>query len=169
MKFLHTLALFLALTGPLHAQNTAFLKEPNSLVAEDDLAVRQVIARLNQALDSGDYAVYGSFFADDAVFTSGFGDATGPAGVAAALEQVRPFITNKRHVSANLVINGAGDRAVVTSYLIVFERVADLSYVGSAINIDTLEKRGGRWLVTRHDSELDPATADAMQAAMGGQ
>jgi ketosteroid isomerase-like protein len=133
---------------------------------EDDLAIRQVIARLNHALDAADYKAYGSFFAADGVFVSGFGDAVGPAQVAAALQKVSPFITNKRHVAANLVISGRGDKAVATTYLIVFERQTELKYVGSAVNVDTMTKINGRWLVSKHESTLDPATAAYIKSLM---
>ncbi|MEM8810054.1 MAG: nuclear transport factor 2 family protein [Cyanobacteria bacterium P01_G01_bin.38] len=146
--------------------DVAYITEENDLSAADELAIRQVIARLNHALDAADYSLYASFYADDAVFVTDFGDATGPDQIAQALEASRPLITNKRHLATNLVISGADDRAVVTSYLTVFERTASLTYVGSAINIDTLEKRYGQWIVVRHESELDPATIEALQDLM---
>lgn len=136
------------------------------LKVEDDLAVRQVIARLNHALDAADYKSYGELFAPDGVFVSGFGNAVGPKAVAAALGQVAPFITNKRHLAGNLVISGDGHQIVVTSYLIVFERQTEMKYVGSAVNVDTLEKVDGRWRVARHDSTLDPATLAYIQSLM---
>jgi ketosteroid isomerase-like protein len=147
-------------------KNLSYITAPSQFSAEDDAALRQVIARLNHALDAADYELYSSFFAADGVFVSGFGDAVGPAQVAAALGNVAPFITNKRHVAGNLVISGEGDKAVVTSYLIVFEREASLSYVGSAINVDTMIRQNGRWLVARHDSTLDPATEKYIQQQM---
>ena len=124
------------------------------------------IARLNHALDAADYKSYGELFAPDGVFVSGFGNAVGPKAVAAALGQVAPFITNKRHLAGNLVISGDGHQIVVTSYLIVFERQTEMKYVGSAVNVDTLEKVDGRWRVARHDSTLDPATLAYIQSLM---
>lgn len=148
------------------ADGHAYIVAENNLTPQDEAQLRQVIARLNHALDAADYPMYGSFFADDGVFVSGFGNATGPDEVAGALQQVAPFITNKRHIAGNLVISGSGDEAVVTSYLIVFEREADLSYVGSAVNVDTFRKIDGVWKVMRHDSTLDPATARYIQGLM---
>jgi uncharacterized protein (TIGR02246 family) len=133
---------------------------------QDDLAARQIIARLNHSLDAGDYKAYAALFAPDGVFVSGFGDAVGPKQVEAALEKVAPFITNKRHVAANLVINSDGKQLIVTSNLIVFERQTELKYVGSAMSVDTLRKVNGRWLVARHDSTLDPATKAYIQSLM---
>lgn len=170
MRRFATLAALIAvpLASPIAAQDTGNIAHPYDVAPEDNLAAQQVIARLNHALDAGDYALYGSFFAEDGVFESDFGDAVGPDAVAAALQQVAPFITNRRHVAANYVINRDGDRLVVTTYLIVYERVAALEYVGSAVNTDTLEQRDGQWKVVRHASTLDPATLDFIQKLMQG-
>lgn len=154
---------------PALAQDPAQLTGTNLLAPEDDMAVRQVIARANQALDTADYELYASFFTEDAVFTSGFGSSEGRDEIVAAMEASRPFITNKRHVSGNYVINGEGDEAVASTYLIVFERETELAYVGSALNVDTLVRTTDGWKIARHESELDPATQRAMQEAMGNQ
>jgi uncharacterized protein (TIGR02246 family) len=148
------------------AQSAPYYSAKYQLKVEDDLAARQVIARLNHALDAADYKAYSELFATDGVFVSGFGDAVGPKQVEEALAKVAPFITNKRHVAGNLVISGDGKQIVVTSYLIVFERQTELKYVGSALNVDTLKKVNGRWLVARHESTLDPATAAYIQSLM---
>jgi hypothetical protein len=151
------------------AQTTPYYAAKYQLKAEDDLAARQVIARLNHALDAADYKAYGELFATDGVFVSGFGDAVGPKQVAEALGRVAPFITNKRHVTGNLVISGDKNQIVVTSYLIVFERQTELKYVGSALNVDTLKKVNGQWLVAKHESTLDPATATYIQSLMNNK
>jgi ketosteroid isomerase-like protein len=108
------------------ADRGAYYEAEYRLKPEDDLAVRQVVARLNHALDAGDYKAYGRMFAPDGVFVSGFGNAFGPEQVEAALGKVTPFITNKRHVASDLVISAKGDQIVATSYLIVFERQTEL-------------------------------------------
>lgn len=168
-----TLALVLATSAvPALAQDgsntdTSYITADLNLPPEDVDAIRQVIVRLNHALDAEDYQLYGSYFAPEAEFVSGFGTSTGPEGITEAMAQSSAFIQGKRHVAANLVISGEGDRAVVTSYQVVFEREEGLTFAGSAVNVDTLEKRDGEWLVVRHDSVLDPATRAAIQAAMG--
>lgn len=160
------LTLSLGLAGPSMGQDNSYITAPNELSAEDTLAVQGVVARLNHALDAADYPLYGSFFAEDGVFESDFGDAVGPDAVAAALTQVAPFITNKRHIAGNYVVSGSGDDAVVTTYLVVFERETGLEFVGSAVNTDTLRRIDGEWLVTRHASTLDPATQRMMMQMM---
>lgn len=154
---------------PAAAQDDlSYIGQSYDVAPEDDLAVRQVIARLNHALDAADYALYGSFFAKDGVFESDFGDAVGPEAVAAALDEVRPFIVNRRHVAANHVINSDGGQIVVRTYLIVYERARALEYVGSAVNVDTLERRDDTWKIVRHASTLDPATLALIQEMMQG-
>ncbi|MEC4804856.1 MAG: nuclear transport factor 2 family protein [Jaaginema sp. PMC 1079.18] len=150
-------------------EDTSYITADSDLTLEDELAIYQTIARLNHAIDAADYESYASFFAEDAVFATAFGDAIGPEQIIASLELSRPFITNKRHVASNIVINGRGDRAVVTSYLTVFERAESLTLVGTAINVDTLERRDGEWVVVRHETELDPATLQLMESMMQSQ
>ena len=161
-----------ALAAPALAQtpegvDPAYIAAELDLPPEDVLAVQQIVLRLNHALDAADYELYGSFFAEDGAFVSGFGNGTGPAGVAAAMTASSQFTQGKRHVSANMVVSGAGDHAVVTSYQIVFERVEDISYAGSAFNVDTFERRDGEWVIVLHESTLDPSTLAAVEAAMG--
>jgi uncharacterized protein (TIGR02246 family) len=164
------IACFLALGfNASFAQSAPYYTAEYKIKAEDDLAAQQIIARLNHSLDAADYKAYGELFAPDGVFVSGFGNAVGPQQVAAALEKVAPFITNKRHVAANLVISGDAQQMIVTSYLIVFERKTELKYVGSALTVDTLKKFNGRWLVTRHESTLDPATQTYIESLMKNQ
>jgi steroid Delta-isomerase len=160
------LSVSVSFTSLALAESVPYYSANYQLKAEDDLAARQVIVRLNHALDAADYKAYGNLFSNDGVFVSGFGDAVGPKQVEAALEKVAPFITNKRHVAGNLVINGDAKQMVVTSYLIVFERKEEMKYVGSAVNVDTLKKVNGRWLVARHESTLDPATQAYIQSLM---
>lgn len=150
-------------------EDTSYITAATDLRVEDELAIYQIIARLNHAIDAADYERYASFFAEDAVFATAFGDAIGPEQIVAALEVSRPFITNKRHVATNVVINGSGDRATVTSYLTVFERAESLTLVGTAINVDTLERRNDAWMVVRHETELDPATLQLMESMMQGE
>ena len=137
------------------------------LSVADELAIRQVIARTNHCIDAADYELYLTFFTDDIVMDSGFGaPVVGKEGVLAMLEMSRPLITNKRHVAGNVVINGQGNQAQVVTYLMVFERSASISLVGTSVITDQFVKKDGRWLISRHDTRMDPATKAAVQAMM---
>lgn len=159
--------LFTFSTAVANAQDVsnAYILKANNLSAEDELALRGLIARANHAVDMEDYDLYLSFFASDAVMDSGFGPPVeGRKAMRETLDMSRPFISGKRHVAANLVITGEGDTAQVVSYLTVFERNSSLTFQGSAVITDDLEKREGRWVITRHQTRMDPATIAAMQA-----
>lgn len=153
--------------GPALAQSSeaaAHLTAANDLVAADQLRILDIIARMNQAVDLEDYALYASFYAADGVIDSGFGDPVeGHEAIVASLEQSAPFITNKRHAAANVVLTGSGDEATAVYYLIVFERVAGLTLAGTAVITDTFARRDGDWRVTRHQTRMDPATLASMQ------
>jgi ketosteroid isomerase-like protein len=161
--------LFVAGLGVASAANaqkqltTDYLLQESRVSAQDDAALKQIIARLNHAIDHGDYQIYSAYFADEGIFSTAFGQAKGPEQVVAALEQSRPYISGKRHVASNIVISGGEKRVKVTSYLTVYEATTSLAYLGSAVNVDTLEKRNGTWKIVHHTTFMDPATLKAMQ------
>jgi hypothetical protein len=129
--------------------------------------ITDIIARMNQSIDANDYETYAAFYSDDGEIDSGFGPATrGRAAIIASLQQSAPFITNKRHVASNIVVNGTAERVTATYYLTVFERVSGLTIAGTAVITDTFVWQSGRWFVTRHETRMDPATLNAMTAAM---
>jgi ketosteroid isomerase-like protein len=129
--------------------------------------INDIIARMNHAIDANDYPAYASFYAEDGYIDSGFGPLSrGREAIVASLNQSAPFITNKRHVASNVVINGGRNRVTAVYYLTVFERAAGLTLAGTALITDTFERRGGRWHVVSHVTRMDPATLAAMSAAM---
>ena len=150
--------------------DAGYISETNAIAAADQLAILDVIARMNHAIDVNDYPLYASFYTADGTIDSGFGPpSVGATAIVASLQQSAPFITNKRHVVGNPVISGSGDRAKVTYYLTVFERQSGLTLAGTAVITDTLRRVDGRWRVSSHTTRMDPATLAAMQAAMGGR
>ena len=86
-------------------EDATYITQSNGVSLDDQATLRQVIVRLNHALDAADYDLYASLFAEDAEFVSDFGTATGRDAISAALEQSRPFITGKRHVAANFSVS----------------------------------------------------------------
>ncbi len=129
--------------------------------------INDIIARMNQAIDANDYEAYAGFYAEDGHIDSGFGPLSrGREAIVASLNQSAPFITNKRHVASNVVLNGDRNRLTAVYYLTVFERASGLALAGTALITDTFERRDGRWQVVSHVTRMDPATLAAMAAAM---
>ncbi len=165
------LGIFLALAlAPMlaHAQAPTPYAPPQagaSVRASDALQIMDIIARMNGAIDTNDYALYGSYYVADGVIDSGFGPpVTGHAAIIASLEASAPFITNKRHAAANIVLNRRGEDVVATYYLIVFERQAGLTLAGTALIVDEFRRVGREWKVVRHTTRMDLATIAAMTA-----
>lgn len=151
--------------GP--AQRAHYAQTDERVPTTAQLAIIDIIGRMNQAIDANDYATYASFYSEDGYIDSGFGPLSrGREAIIASLEQSAPFITNKRHAATNIVINRDGDRLVAVYYLTVFERSASLTLAGTALITDTFERRNGRWHVVSHVTRMDPATLQAMSAAM---
>ncbi len=134
--------------------------------AEDAVAIADVIARMNGAIDTNDYPLYASYYLPDGVIDSGFGPpVSGHAAIIASLEASAPFITNKRHAAANIVLNRQGRDIVATYYLTVFDRASSVSVAGTALIVDEFRKVDGVWRVVRHTTRMDPATIAAMMAS----
>lgn len=155
------LALPLGAETPVAAQ---YVTAPSTLSAEDEVRIAAIIARMNHAVDLADYPLYASFYSADGVIDSGFGPPVeGREAIVGSLVQSAPFITGKRHAATNIVIHGAGDTAVAVYYLLVFERVEDLTIAGTAVITDTFTRSPEGWQVVRHETRMDPATLKAMQ------
>lgn len=165
-------ALLVAMTASHAAAQTsamspAYAARSVSPAVVDQLAILDLIARMNQSIDADDYAAYSRFYLEDGVIDSGFGPpTTGRDAIVASLNQSAPFITDKRHVASNVVINGTGRTASAVYYLTVFERKAGLTIAGTAMIIDELRRTPSGWLVVRHTTRMDPATVKAMSAAV---
>lgn len=152
---------------PVNGTQSLVRSSKSQLSPADQLQIIDVIARMNQAIDSEDYAAYAEFYTADGVIDSGFGPPTeGRQAIIESLEASAPFITNKRHVAANIVINGNEQSATVDYYLTVFERTASLTLAGTAVITDEFMKVDDEWLVMSHTTRMDAATLAAMSAAM---
>ena len=65
------------------------------------------------------------------------------------------FARGERHCSMNQIIEGDGQKATMTSYLVVYNR-NDLQRGGSALVTDVAECKNGKWLLASRKIEIDP-------------
>jgi hypothetical protein len=90
-----------------------------SLSVEDQLAIQQLYAKYNHAIDSGNGSGWAATFVDDGVFSSATGTFTGS-------EQLSGFASGfgsrlkARHWTNNLVLDGDGKTATGSCYLVLF-------------------------------------------------
>lgn len=121
-----------------------------TLSTEDILAIQQLYARYNHAIDAGKGDAWAACFTPDGTFTSASGNFAGT-------EQLASFGTafakrlKARHWTNNLVIEPAASGATGSCYLMLL-RLGDAerptSILTTAIYRDTLAKSAGEWKFT---------------------
>ena len=124
-----------------------------ALSVEDQLAIQQLYAKYNHAIDSGNGAGWAATFADDGVFSSATGTFTGSeqlSGFASAF----PARLKARHWINNLVVEGDGPKATGSCYLVLYRLTPGeqppASVLTTAIYNDELAKApDGQWRFTK--------------------
>jgi hypothetical protein len=124
-----------------------------TLATEDVLAIQQLYARYNHAIDAGKGDAWAACFTPDGTFTSATGAFSGTealSGFGTAFAQR----LKARHWTNNLVIEPAASGATGTCYLMLL-RLGDAekptSILTTAIYRDTLTKAAGEWKFATRD------------------
>lgn len=113
------------------------------LPVEDIVAIEQLVARYNHAIDAGDGDGYAATFLEDGCFQIAGREPV--RGRAALAEMVRRTTGRVRHFVSNLLIEGEGDAATMRAYLDAIPRGGGA--VGTTgVYEDTLRRVDGRWL-----------------------
>lgn len=127
------------------------------LPTEDYLAILDVIARANLAADDKDVETTAAHYTPDGQITGSFTARPGAPFRDDLAKMFQGEGTLKRHVPANPVIEGEGDRATVRWVLVVFEGETAPNLVATCLVRDEMRKVGGRWLIAHHDVRIDPS------------
>jgi ketosteroid isomerase-like protein len=119
-----------------------------SLSTEDHLAILNLANRYGQAFDFGDPEAYANCFTPDGIF-----DAQ-PVILANGHEELRNFCAGSgeearrsRHWMGNTVVDGDGDEAMMTTYLMMVNTGADSSTGVTGVYRDKLVKQNGEWKI----------------------
>lgn len=112
------------------------------LSVEDRLAIQELIARYNHAIDGGDPDGWAATFAPDGTFESRGEVHAGTEQLATFARGFQQRLPGARHWNNNLVIDGDGDQATTTCYLQLW-REGQLASEGRYV--DTLRKIDGQW------------------------
>jgi uncharacterized protein (TIGR02246 family) len=129
--------------------------------------IRQLLGRYNLAIDLGDAAGWAACFTPDGVFEcTGLPDGSPLGGRHEGAEALVAYATTHyakakaraRHWNANLVIDGDGETATMTCYLLALSVGGAL--VGSTgIYRDRLRKVDGSWSFTERHIAIDAPRA----------
>lgn len=122
---------------------------------EDELAIRNLLARLAQLADGDDVDAYVELFAPDASWEMPGAPRTGRADIRAGSEARRAAGevgrgSNSRHVVATIAVDVDGDRATSDSYWMFYVDTSNaprLQAMGTYR--DEFVRAGGRWQLAR--------------------
>lgn len=132
---------------------------------EDRLLIHELLARLDHAVDRGDWSTYLDHFTPDAVMDTDFGPPVqGTEALRGFLVANEGGTSGKRHVATNIVLDSTDEGVRATSYLTVIEREDIPKVVATALITDEFVRAGGAWKVRRHEVRIDPGMMKAFAA-----
>jgi uncharacterized protein (TIGR02246 family) len=124
-------------------------------ILEDKDAIREIMAAYCHALDACRFADVASLFADDAVWTTDYGEAKGRKAIEEMLCNVVPAKgegPQRKHYTTNIIIKVDGDQASsVADYLVVREKGADLIPTMGGTYRDEWVRQDGTWRFKRKE------------------
>ena len=117
-----------------------------SLAAEDHLAILNLIARYNHAIDLGDPEMWADCFIEDGEFDAR--PVTHCHGRADLLEFCRLSQRGQgRHWTSNVLVEGEGDTATASLYLMTLQPGAVAVPGVTGVYHDQLVKQNGDWKI----------------------
>jgi 3-phenylpropionate/cinnamic acid dioxygenase small subunit len=118
----------------------------STLATEDLLAIQQLYARYNHAIDSGDGAGWAACFTADGTFASATGTFAGTEQLT-SFAAAFPSRLKARHWTNNLVVDADGDGAKGTCYLMLLRlnEGAPASILTTGIYRDQIVRDAGGW------------------------
>ena len=118
------------------------------LSVDDQLAISDAIARYSHALDFGDSEAWVDLYTEDGVFDAGppfEHRAAGRAELERYAERLQAGDRRRRHWTNNSIIEGDGDQATNTMYLLVFAVDGPPRLMVAGSYADRLVCVAGRW------------------------
>ncbi|MPZ99950.1 MAG: nuclear transport factor 2 family protein [Dehalococcoidia bacterium] len=131
-----------------------------TLSADDRLAILDLAARYNHAIDGGDASGWASTFTSDGIFVSRE-EVTGTDALVAFARNFAQNLPGARHWTNNHVIEGDGDAATHSCYLQLLNVAAEggARVISTGTYRDQLTKVDGSWKFSRRHVVSDPRPA----------
>ena len=122
-----------------------------ALSTEDKAAILELAARYSHAFDYGDTNTWVATFMEDGVLTDGQRSVKGTEELRAFSENHAKGEMNGRHWTNNHVVEGDGDSATHSSYIMIIRMGETPTIEATGIYRDTLKKVDGEWRFTRRE------------------
>lgn len=125
---------------------------------EDKLAIQELMAQYNFAINFGDIEGWANCFTEEGIFECPFGLFTGRTALRQYISErtgerrERPL----RHMATNIIVEVKGDRASAKCYLFLLQVVPEgLKLLTTGVYRDELRKIGGAWHFSHRNLKLD--------------
>lgn len=125
---------------------------------EDKLAIQELLARYNFAINFGDVEGWANCFTEDGIFECPFGIFKGYAAL-------RKYVSDRtaerqglplRHMNTNIIIDVQGDHASARCYLLLMQAAPEgLKLLTTGVYQDELRKIKGSWRFSHRNVKLD--------------
>lgn len=125
------------------------------LTTEDTLAILQLYARYNTAIDTGDGKTFGNCFVPDGVFEPGHGRIEGQEAIAEFGVQTHKSMPLMRHNATNILIDGNGSSATGSAFLIGYLANPEYKVIVTGRYVDTLTKTKAGWCFSERLFSMD--------------
>lgn len=126
---------------------------------EDVLAIRELTARYNHAIDAGRAEEWAATFTEDGVFEPSAGGRFEGREALAGFARAFSSRFKVRHCTTDAVMEVDGDRATQTCYLLLLDRSDGVKVMSSGVYHDTLVRTPQGWRFSHRRIELDTAPA----------
>ena len=124
------------------------------LTAEDKISIQQLSAKYAMAMDDADMETWLSTWDQHGIWEGGPGRFEGLDELKQLFPKLGDRIVGKRHVIANFVIEGDGDKATQHCYLLVVDRKKE-HLPWTLVYTDSIEKKNGQWRFVHRKAVLD--------------
>ncbi|HMD46125.1 MAG TPA: nuclear transport factor 2 family protein [Acidimicrobiales bacterium] len=127
------------------------------LTTDDVVAIQQLVARYNHAVDSGDGPAFADTFTDDGVLDAGQ-PIEGRDALESFAKSVGAGFPNPRHIASNIVVEGSGDQATLKAYVQMYASLGEppsQQIMASGRYQDSLARIDGDWRFVRRTFVAD--------------
>ncbi len=122
---------------------------------EDKLAILELSAVYNHAIDYGDADGWLNTFSQDAVMTGVGEPLEGIKGLTAFVEDYLKNASPMQHWTNNHIIDGDEDTAEHSCYFIIMKLESPAAILATGRYKDKLKKIDGKWKFFRRDAKFD--------------
>jgi uncharacterized protein (TIGR02246 family) len=126
-----------------------------SLSTDDLIQIQQLYARYNTAIDTGDGEAFAGCFVPEGVFNPGHGLIEGHPAISAFAVDTHKNLPLMRHNATNVVIDGDGDKATGSAFLIGYLAGPDYKVIVTGRYRDELTCTNEGWRFVDRQFSID--------------